>query len=158
MVAVFLVLSFFVLAISIAALIVNSDLENAIEYTSCNTENIVYSTYNGNNNASIPWSGVNNFQNDINLFAASIQNDIPYLMTYFSSSNTAYNQLIDQTPGSSYANSQAFACQNSNTAVACPFPLDSTGASPCPSTYEAQFNAQFCNTTFNGSAANLIQT
>ena len=100
---------------------------------------------------------MNNFQKDIDLFAASIQNDIPYLMTYFSSSNPSYNQIIDNTAGSSYANSQVFNCQNSNTAIACPFPADSSGNSPRPTPYAAQFNAQFCNSTFNGSASNLVQ-
>jgi len=37
MVAVFLILSFFVIAICIASLIVNSDLMKAVDYTTCNT-------------------------------------------------------------------------------------------------------------------------
>ena len=64
-VAVFLILAFFVILISIAALILNSDLQQAVTYTTCNTQNIVYETYNGNNNQSMPWSGTNNFQNNI---------------------------------------------------------------------------------------------
>lgn len=61
MVASFLVLSVVVIALCIASLVVNSDLTNALQYTQCNAENIVYQTYNGNNNSTIPWSGINNF-------------------------------------------------------------------------------------------------
>ena len=61
----FLILSFILLALSIAGLILNSDLQQAIDFTSCNNENIVYETFNGNTNETIPWSGVNNFGTDV---------------------------------------------------------------------------------------------
>ena len=153
MVAVFLVISFFAILVAIASIIVNSDMSKSLSFTQCNTQNIVNQMYNGNNNPSLLWSGVNNFQVDINTFAVNIQNDVPFLLTYFSTSNPSYNQIVNQSTGSSYANSQIFACQNSNTPIACPFPA----TQPCPSQYEAQFNAQFCNASFTGSAANLIQ-
>jgi hypothetical protein len=66
MVYAFLFLTFVLMAMCIAALILNSDLQQAVDYTSCNTQNILYEAYNGNSNTSIPWSGVNNFDNDIN--------------------------------------------------------------------------------------------
>lgn len=75
---------------------------------------------------------------------------MPFLTTYFSSSNPSYNNIVDTGAGSSYTASQTFNCQNSATSVNCPFP------SGCPTTYQAQFNQQFCNSTFMGSAANLI--
>lgn len=101
----------------------------------------------------MPWSGTNNFQNNIEIFAASIQNSIPYLINYFSNNNPSYNQIIDSTSGSAYANSQVFSCQNSATTINCPFPASIQN---CTSPYLATFNAQFCNTSFNGSAAYLI--
>jgi hypothetical protein len=83
MVAVFIIFSFIVMALSVASLIVNSDLMKAIEYTECNTDNIVYQTYNGNTDASISWSGINNFNEDVNLFSVNIQNSVPFLRNYF---------------------------------------------------------------------------
>lgn len=153
MVAAFLIISFLTMSISIAALIFNSDLQKAIDFTQCNTQNIVYETYNGNTNTSINWSGINNFQVSIDQFSVAIQNNVPFLTTYFSASNPSYNPIIDTQPGSSYSNSQIFNCANSPTTISCPFPSSST----CSSTYQATFNAQFCNNTFTGSAANLIK-
>lgn len=101
----------------------------------------------------MPWSGTNNFQNNIEYFSSSIQNSIPYLITYFSNNNPSYNQLIDSTSGSAYANSQVFNCQNSTTTINCPFP---STIQNCASPYLATFNTQFCNSSFNGSAAYLI--
>lgn len=148
----FLALSFLTLAISIAALIFNSDLQKAIDFTQCNTENIIYETYNGNTNTSISWSGINNFQKSIDLFSVNIQNNVPFLVTYFASAS--YNQITNTAAGSSYANSQVFSCANSANTINCPFP---SSVQTCASTYQAQFNAQFCNATFDGSAANRIQ-
>ncbi len=129
MVISFIVLAFLGICVAIAALIVSSDMQKAYNFTSCNTQNIVYQTYSGNNNKSINWSGVNNFQSSINLFSVNIQNNVPFLAQYFNSANTAYAQIVDTTAGSSYAGSQTFACQTSATAVNCPFP------SGCPSPY-----------------------
>lgn len=129
MVISFIILAFLAVCIAIAALIVSSDLQKSYNYTSCNTQNIVYQTYNGNNNKSISWSGINNFQSSINLFSVNIQNNVPFLAQYFNSANTAYSQIVDTTAGSSYAGSQTFACQVSASAVSCPFP------SGCPSPY-----------------------
>ena len=155
MVASFLILCFLTVAISIAALILNSDLQQAIDYTQCNTENIVYEGYNGNNNASMQWSGVNNFQSSINLFSVAIQNNVPFLMTYFSSSNPSFTAVTNTATGSAYANSQIFNCQNSASTVSCPFP---NSVQTCPTPYPAQFNSQFCNQSFIGSASNLIKS
>lgn len=152
MVVSFLVLCFLTLAISIAALIVNSDLQKAIDYTQCNTENIVYETYNGNTNTSINWSGVNNFQKSISAFSVNIQNNVPFLVTYFSSA--PYTQITSTSTGSSYANSQIFSCANSATTINCPFP---SSVQNCSTTYLAQFNQQFCNASFVNSAAYLVQ-
>lgn len=113
MVGSYLVVSFIVMGLSIGAMIVNSDLQQAIEFTSCNTRNVIEETYNGNNNATIPWSGVNNFQQDIDIFAINIQDAVPFLINYFSSSNPAYNSVTNQATGSSYAQSQVFPCVNS---------------------------------------------
>ena len=135
MVAVFLILSIFVIAICIASLIVNSDLMKAIDYTQCNTENIVYQTYNGNDNTTIPWSGINKFDSDMDLFASNIQNDIPFLNQYFSS--PAYNSIVSNVSGSLYSDSQQFNCvPGPSTDIPCPF-LTST---QCPTPYLAQFN------------------
>lgn len=101
----------------------------------------------------MPWSGTNNFQNNIEIFSASIQNSIPYLISYFSNATPSYNQVTDSTTGSPYANSQVFNCQNSNTTINCPFPASYQN---CTTPYLATFNAQFCNASFNGSAASLI--
>jgi len=154
MVAFFIIISFFAMLMAIASIIVNSDLVDALNYTQCNTQNIITQMYNGNSDPTIPWSGVNNFQIDINAFSVNIQNDIPFLLTYFTTSNPSYSQLVNQSAGSSYSNSQVFSCQNSNNPVACPFP----SSSQCPSPYSATFNAQFCNSSFSGSASNLIQS
>ena len=107
----FIFLSFLLMCLSIAAIIVNSDLQYAIDYTSCNTENIVDETYNGNDNETIPWSGVSNFGDDINIFAVNIQNIVPPLSTYFSTSNPDYNNIIDNTSSTSAYNlSQTYNC------------------------------------------------
>ena len=126
----------------------------AIDSTSCNTKNVILETYNGNSNETIPWSGINSFQNDIDIFAINIQNAIPTLITYFSTSNTAYENVVDDTSGSLYSNSQVFVanCQESAITVDCPFPDSAT----CTRPYDPTFNKQFCNATFEGSAANLI--
>ena len=79
------------MGLSIAALIINSDLQYAVDNVSCNTQNILFEAYNGNSNETIPWSGLSNFGDDINIFAVNIQNVVPNLATYFSSSNSAYN-------------------------------------------------------------------
>ena len=42
MVAFFFIICFVVGCLSIAALIVSSDLQKAFDYTTCNTENIIY--------------------------------------------------------------------------------------------------------------------
>ena len=154
MIAGYLTLSFLVLAISIAAMIVNSDLQMAIDFTSCNTQNVIDETYNGNTNDTIPWSGINNFQADIDIFAINIQNTVPYLISYFSSDNGAYSEAIDDSAGSSYSNSQVFEsiCQESTLTISCPFPDSNT----CTTPYNPVFNVEFCNSSFNGSAANLI--
>lgn len=65
MTIVFIFCSFLLGALSIAAMIINSDLQQAIDFTSCNTINIINETYVGNDNTTIPWSGVNNFQSSI---------------------------------------------------------------------------------------------
>lgn len=90
MTIVFIICSFLIGALSIGAMIVNSDLQQAIDFTSCNTVNIINETYVGNDNASIPWSGVNNFQVGIDQFAINIQNVVPQLDFYFSSSNNLF--------------------------------------------------------------------
>ena len=61
MVGSYLVVSFVVLALAIASMIINSDLQQAIDFTSCNTRNVIEETYYGNTNETIPWSGINNF-------------------------------------------------------------------------------------------------
>ena len=75
----FVFLSFLLLCLSIAAMILNSDLQQAIDYTSCNTENIVTEVFDGNSNETIPWSGIKNFGDDITLFSINIQNIVPNL-------------------------------------------------------------------------------
>ena len=113
MVGSYLVVSFVVLALSIASMIVNSDLQQAIDFTSCNTRNVIQETYYGNTNETIPWSGINNFEADIDVFAINSQNAVPFLGQYFSASNPAYSSIVDQSPGSPYANSQLFPCTTS---------------------------------------------
>lgn len=154
MVAFFVVLSFFAMCVAIAALIVNSDLQKAIDFTTCNTDNIVYQTYNGNNNKTIPWSGINNFQVDIDSFSVNIQNSIPFLVQYFQgTTNPNFNAITSTAANSLYANSQVFSCANSANTLSCPFPAS---VLTCPTPYTAQFNQQYCNASFNGSAANMI--
>lgn len=131
MVAAFIIISFIGMCIAIAALIVNSDLQKSYGYTSCNTQNIMYQTYNGNNNNSMSWSGINNFQASINVFSVNIQNNVPYLMKYFNSTNPSYAEVIDTSANSSYAASQIFSCASSSTTVNCPF------TTACPSPYLA---------------------
>lgn len=101
------------------------------------------------------WSGVNNFQSSINLFSVAIQNNVPFLMTYFSSTNPSYTSITNTGAGSTYANSQIFNCQNSAATVSCPFP---SSQQTCPSPYQATFNSQFCNQSFVGSGSNLVQS
>lgn len=90
MVVSFIIFSFILICLSIAALIVNSDLQQAVDFTSCNTQNIVNEAYNGNDNDTIPWSGLQNFGDDINLFAINIQNVVPDLSVFFSNATTLY--------------------------------------------------------------------
>lgn len=154
MVAFFVILSFFAICVAIAALIVNSDLQKAIDFTSCNTDNIIFQTYNGNSNQSIPWSGINNFQTDIDTFSVNIQNGVPFLLRYFQASTSPNFQAITSTaPGSLYQNSQVFNCAGATGTLNCPFPASVLA---CPSPYSPQFNQQYCNASFNGSAANLV--
>ena len=136
MVGSYLVVSFVVLALAIASMIINSDLQQAIDFTSCNTRNVIQETYDGNTNDTIPWSGINNFQQDIDVFAINIQNAVPFLIEYFSSSNPAFNSVTDQTAGSSYAQSQIFPCANSAETIVCPFSDDSR----CTTPYTPTFN------------------
>lgn len=136
MVFTFISVAFVVMCISIAALIVSSDLQKAYYYTSCNTQNIVSQTYNGNSGAQPNWSGTNNFQTSISVFSVNIQNNIPFLARYFNSTNTAFASITDTTAGSSYSNAINFACQKSSSSISCPFPSSGT----CPSPYQAQFN------------------
>lgn len=131
----FVFLSFVLMALSIAALIINSDLQYAVDSTSCNTQNILYEAYNGNSNDTIPWSGLSNFGDDINIFAVNIQNVVPNLETYFSTSNSVYNSVIDiSTTTTPYNLSQTYNCENaSGFVITCPF----DNSSQCPSPYEA---------------------
>ena len=97
--------------LSIGSLIVNSDLQRAVDYTSCNTQNIVNEAYNGNTNTTIPWSGVNNFGDDVDVFAVNIQNVVPNLALYFSTNNALYNNTIDNSSTTTpYNKSQTYDC------------------------------------------------
>lgn len=134
----YLFFSFLVLCLSIASMIVNSDLQKALDYTTCNTQNIINETYTGNTNSTIPWSGSNNFEADINIFAASIQNSVPFLINYFSS--TPYDEVTDNTAGSYYANSQIFTSictEVTSVTVSCPFESSSVCTT---SPYNPTFN------------------
>ena len=50
MVAFYILFSFLIVALGIAAMVVNSDLQKAADFTSCNTQNVIEETYNGNKN------------------------------------------------------------------------------------------------------------
>lgn len=131
----FIILSFILVCLSIAAIILNSDLQQAIDYTSCNTQNIITETFNGNTNETIPWSGINNFGDDISLFSINIQNIIPNLEIYFSDQNGAYTEIVaTNSVTTPYNKSQTYNCQNaSGSTITCPFADSNT----CPSSYEA---------------------
>ena len=133
MVITFVIVSFVLMALSIAAIIVNSDLQYAVDYTTCNTQNILSEAYNGNSNETIPWSGVNNFDDDINTFSVNIQNVVPNLAIYFSSSNSIYNDIIDiSTATTPYNLSQTYNCENaSGFTITCPF----EDTARCPGSY-----------------------
>ena len=138
MIGSYLTLSFLILGLSIGAMIVNSDLQQAIDFTSCNTKNVIEETFNGNTNETIPWSGINNFQKDIDIFTINIQNSVPFLIEYFSNGNTAYQEVIDTTAGSPFANSQDFTYCSTVTGqtISCPF----QNASFCTTPYNPVFN------------------
>ena len=138
MVGSYLVLSFLVLGLSIGAMIVNSDLQQAVDFTSCNTQNVIKQAYNGNDNNTIPWSGINNFQQDIDIFTINIQDAVPFLIEYFADSSTPYQTVTDQNAGSSYLQSKDFPCQSdTTTTIQCPFP----DATDCTTPYNPVFNA-----------------
>ena len=154
MVITFVIVSFVLMALSIAAIIVNSDLQYAVNYTTCNTQNILSEAYNGNDNETIPWSGVTNFGDDINTFSINIQNVVPNLAVYFSSSNGDYNDVTDiSTTTTPYNLSQTYDCENaSGLTITCAFSDNSL----CPSPYEADFTVNFCDVNVVNSAQNLI--
>lgn len=151
---IFLILcSFIVCGLCIAALIVNSDLQKAIDYTSCNTQNIIAESYDGNTNVTAPWSGIKNFDDDINLFGINIQNTIPILTDYFSATNPAYQQVIDTAAASLYAKSQVYDCQNSSQVIQCPFP---SSIQNCSDPYDPLFDINYCDPAVSTSAKALI--
>ena len=50
-----------VVVFCVVCLIVNSGLIGAGQLVSCNTEAIAFDLYNGTDDTTIPWAGVNNF-------------------------------------------------------------------------------------------------
>jgi hypothetical protein len=110
MVAAFIVISIAVIAITIAALIVNADFGKALSYAGCNVQNAVDEGYGGSSSPSPPWVGINNLQSQMEQFGSTMSNYVPVLTNYFSSSNLNFNTIIDVSNGSIYNNSQSFEC------------------------------------------------
>ena len=144
--------SVIVIIFCVVCLIVNSGLIGAGQLVSCNTLVISDELYDGNNNATIPWAGVTNFDDYIQNATDGLVNAQPTLSFYFSNNSQNYKDVTNTTTGSLYTLSQSYTCGNSSNNVVCPF-ADNTN---CPSPLTAVFNDQFCNQTFTGSAQNLI--
>ena len=85
------------------------------------------------------WSGVSNFDVDIQSFAINIQNSIPALTQYFNSTSNAYKNVTNTATGSSYDLAITFDCPNQAVPnLDCPLPGN------CNDPYVPLFYVQFC--------------
>lgn len=147
----FIILSWLGVAICIASMIVASDLTKSSQYTQCTMQGVTTQVYEGNTSPTMPWSGVNNLNNNINMVSYNVQDTLPLLNAYFQNS-TAFTPVA--ATGAPYMNSQSFTCPSAPVvAISCPF---AAGGTACPtqnSTITAGFSYNFCD----GSIANTPQ-
>ena len=154
----FIVSSVLVIILCVACLVINSGLISAARLTTCNAQNIASEVYNGNNNTTIPWSGINNFSAFIDNTTINSENSLPFLQEYFTTANNADLAAVVSTSGSSlYDNviTGFSGCVPSSQTIACPF----ADSAQCTSTsIEALFNENFCDGNVSTSAAAQINS
>lgn len=153
---IFMFFSLLLMAITITAFIIASDLLANLDDTTCDFNGTFNYLFDGTPVGYTPvWSGADNFNQFAQNLSINFPNTMPTLNAYFQSAG--YTQLTNTAPGSLYALATTYACNSvlaSNT-VSCPF-SSATSCANGSSTQTPLFSINYCDANVTTSSAALI--
>ena len=154
---IFMFFSLLLIAITITAFIISSDLFANLDDTTCDLNGTFNYLFSGTPAGYTPlWSGADNFNQYAQNLSINFPNAMPTLNNYFQSAQ--YTQLTNTASGSLYALATTYACNSglASTTVSCPFSSTTSCPNNASTTQTPLFSINYCDANVSTSSAALI--
>jgi hypothetical protein len=154
---IFMFFSLLLIAVTITAFIIASDLLANLDDTTCDFNGTFNYLFDGTPVGYSPvWSGADYFNQFAQNLSINFPNAMPTLNMYFQSAS--YAALTSTAPGSLFTLATTYPCNSglASTTVACPFSSASSCANNGSSTQTPLFSVNYCNANVSTSSAAMI--